>query len=506
MNDGFRRLSILILVFVCAFVAVVLMRRLQNGDGLSGLWPWGTKDETEFRPEEFTLPEGASLDLDDVEYLTRLNAEYAKLSEAVRPAVVSIDTVGVKRERLRDLLGQVWERRSPVTGIGSGVIVTKEGHVVTNNHVITDKSKIRVTLNDGKSYPAHLIGQDPSLDIAVLRIEGDRDFEPLSFGDSDRVQTGEMAFAIGNPFGLGETITKGIISAKERSISDTQRDLFQTDAAINPGNSGGPLVNVQGQIIGINVAIYSPDTQNRGFHGVGFSLPSNDVRESFLQILERGRPVRGYLGVKALDLNAEVRRIVDYPTGKGAVVYSVVSGSPAEKAGLRPEDVIVKYANHVVESRGHLFTLIQRSKVGVDVPIQILRHGKGTTMMASIVDSVEGQAAVREDPEGRSPSDQEIAEAIGLKVRNLRTIEQRYVTSGVLVEEVLPGSLAETSGLQRGDLIVQLNDRKVASSGEFFPRLLASAAAQQTVLTCQRSGLTYRVALPRVPRTGEQNP
>ena len=506
MNDGLRRLSVLLLVFTCAFAAVVLMRKLQNGDGFSGLWPWGKKDSTEFRPEKFTLPEGAPLDLDDVAYLTRLNAEYAKLSDVVRPAVVSIDTVGVKRERLRDLFGQVWERRSSVTGIGSGVIVTKEGHVVTNNHVISDKTKIRVTLADGKTYPALLIGQDPSLDIAVLRIESDREFNPLSFGDSERVRTGEMAFAIGNPFGLGETITKGIISAKERSLSDTQRDLFQTDAAINPGNSGGPLVNVQGQIIGINVAIYSPDTQNRGFHGVGFSLPSNDVRESFLQILEKGRPVRGYLGVKALDLNAEVRRIVNYPTGKGAVVFSVVPGSPAEQAGLRPEDVIVKYAGHEVESRQHLFTMIQRSKVDTDVPIQVLRDGKGTTMTASIVDSVEGQAAAREEPAGRSPGDQEILEAIGLKVRDLRTIEQRFGASGVLVVEVLPGSLTDKSGLRPGDLIVGLNDRRVDNANEFFAGLLASAAAQQTVLTVRRTGSTYRVGLPRVPRTSEQNP
>jgi serine protease Do len=197
---------------------------------------------------------------------------------------------------------------------------------------------------------------------------------------------------------------------------------------------------------------------------------------------------------------------VNYPVGKGAVVYPVVPGSPAEKAGLRPEDVVVKFANHDVESRGHLFTLIQRAKVGTDVPIQVLRDGKGTTMMASIVDSVEGQAAAREDPEGRSPSDQEIAEAIGIKVRNLRPIEQRYVTSGVLVVEVLPGSLADRAGVQIGDLIFGLNDRKVADTAEFFPSLLASAAAQSTVLIFQRGGLTYRVALPRVPRTGEENP
>ena len=193
-------------------------------------------------------------------------------------------------------------------------------------------------------------------------------------------------------------------------------------------------------------------------------------------------------------------------SGKGAVVFSVVPGSPAEKAGLRPEDVIVGYDNHDVESRGHLFTLIQRSRVDHDVQIQVLRDGKGTTMTASIIDSVVGQAAAREEPEGRSPSDQEIAEAIGLKVRNLRAIEQRFGANGVLVVEVLPGSLADKSGLRAGDLIFGLNDRKVQSAGEFFPRLLASAAAQQTILMVRRGGATYRVGLPRIPRTTEGSP
>src|SRR5690606_30307058 len=179
---------------------------------------------------------------------------------------------------------------------GSGVIVSKEGHVVTNQHVISGQKQIQVTLYDKKVYPATLIGQDPQLDIAVLRIEANgAEFRPLKFGDSSQVRQGQIVFAIGNPFGLGETITKGIISAVERSLSDTQRDLFQTDAAINPGNSGGPLVNLQGEIIGINSAIYTPDRLNPGFQGVGFSIPANDVRDTLFAILERGRPIRGYL-------------------------------------------------------------------------------------------------------------------------------------------------------------------------------------------------------------------
>ena len=241
--------------------------------------------------------------MEDVQLLARLNSEYTRLVGRVVPSVVSIDTVGERRERL-NYLGKTYERTWETNGIGSGVIVTPEGHVVTNEHVINGTLGMKVTLHDGRTFPARLIGKDPTLDVAVLRIDGDGPFEALNFGDSGRVQPGEMVFAVGNPFGLGETVTQGIISAKERSISDRQRDLFQTDAAINPGNSGGPLVNFQGEIIGINVAIYSPDTENRGFAGVGFSIPSNDVRDTFRQILERGRPVRGFLGLNGRDLSS----------------------------------------------------------------------------------------------------------------------------------------------------------------------------------------------------------
>jgi len=502
MNDGFRRFAVLLFVFLLAFIAVVALRRLQNGEGWADLLHWGKKDQTVFRSEPFTLPERAALDMDDVEMLHRMDAEYARLSEAVVPSVVSIDTAGVKRERLWHL-GREWEYRSAVTGIGSGVIVTMEGHVVTNNHVIQDKSKIRVTLNDGKTYPAHLIGQDPGLDIAVIRIDADRQFQPLSFGDSDRVRTGQLAFAIGNPFGLGETVTQGIISAKERSISDTQRDLFQTDAAINPGNSGGPLVNLFGEIIGINVAIYSSDSQNRGFQGVGFSLPSNDVEESFLQILKRGRPVRGYLGVKAVDLSPLVRNIVKYNGEKGAVLSSVVRQSPAEKAGLQAEDVIVGFGNHEVESRRHLFTLIQRSKVGEVVALKVFRHGKIIPMETTIVDAVDGQAAAREDPAGRSPSDREIANSIGLTVQNLQPVVKQLGGQGVIISRVLPDSLAAQRGLRVGDHILEINDKKVSSTGEFYARLLASAAAQPTTMLVRRGRTGFGISFPRVPRSDD---
>ena len=331
MNPSFRRLLALAAVFFTAFVAVSALRTWRSGGDLRGLIPGFSKKSDTFRPETFTLPDKAPLDLGDVELLSRLNDEYARLTEAVVPSVVSIDTAGVRSELL-EVWGRTQVRNYPTQGQGSGVIVTSEGHVITNHHVIAGQQKIQVTLHGGKTYTAQLIGEDTLLDIAVLKIDSNEKFVPLKIGDSSQAQVGQIVLAVGNPFGLGETVTQGIISAKERSLSDNQRDLFQTDAAINPGNSGGPLVNLRGEIIGINVAIFSPDKQNPGFQGVGFSIPSNDVKDALLQILERGRPIRGFLGINQVrDVDPTVRAVLGYEGDGGAAVLGVLPGSPGGK-------------------------------------------------------------------------------------------------------------------------------------------------------------------------------
>ena len=351
--------------------------------------------------------------------------------------MVSIDTVGERRERL-NYLGRTYERTWETMGIGSGVIVTPEGHVVTNEHVINDTLGMKVTLHDGRSFPARLIGQDPTLDIAVLRIDGEGPFEALSFGDSRGVQPGEMVFAVGNPFGLGETVTQGIISAKERSISDRQRDLFQTDAAINPGNSGGPLVNYRGEIIGINVAIYSPDTENRGFTGVGFSIPSNEVRETFEQILQRGRPVRGFLGLEGRDLSTRVRYELGYARGSGVAIDVVASGSPAEAAGLKPNDVIQSYNGKVLRSLSQFIGMIQRTKVGEIVELKVWRKREELTFKPKIVDLDDWRRATEVKQKERPLADDTVVlERVGLSVRGLTVMEKMRGAEGVLVSEGL---------------------------------------------------------------------
>lgn len=391
--SSIRRPLALIAIFFIAYGAVSVLRRSGDEKGFPSFMRGFPKKHDGYHAEKFTLPELPPLDVGNVELLSRLNAEYANLTRAVVPSVVSIDTQGIRTERLADFWGRVFERRMPTQGQGSGVIVSKEGHVVTNHHVVAGQQKFRISLHGGKSYTAHLIGEDRLLDIAVLKIDGDGPFQPLKLGDSSQAQVGQLVFAVGNPFGLGETVTQGIISAKERSISDNQRDLFQTDAAINPGNSGGPLVNLRGEIIGINVAIFSPDRQNPGFQGVGFSIPSNDVRDAIEQILERGRPIRGFLGVQMRDLDLMLRSNLDYGGENGALVTGVVPGSPADRAGLQQWDVIVSLDGKSIQSSNQLFGLIQGARVGHTVIIEIWRGGSIVKLQAKISESSADQSA-----------------------------------------------------------------------------------------------------------------
>lgn len=474
MNEGIRRTIPLLLVFAIAFTAVYSIR---NGK------KWFGEKEPDYRSEDFTLPSKPPLKLDDVELLSRLNDEYAALTDAVVRSVVSIDTSGVQAQRLQDRWGRQFVRPVPTQGQGSGVIVTHQGHVVTNHHVVNGQQQIQVKLHDGRMFPATLIGSDPMLDIAVIKIEGENGFHPLKFGDSDKVRRGQIVFAFGNPFGLGETVTQGIISALERSLSDTQRDLFQTDAAINPGNSGGPLVNLQGEIIGINSAIYRPDQRiNSGFQGVGFSIRSNDVKEVMYSILERGRPIRGYLGVRMLDLDMRIKQAFGYD-GNGAMVIAVGEGSPAQKAGLKAEDIIRSYDGEEVESIEQLFHLVQTSHVGESVEIEYWRAGEISTTSALIEESSTQSI-------GDTPPSEETLRAIGIV-----TMDPLEGTQGVLVKEIMSGSIA-AGRLIVGDQILAVNRVPVNSTEEFEKTIAAYAKIQPTELQVIRGRTMIRVILP----------
>jgi len=495
MNAGFRRLLALGAVFAIAFFAVSALRIWRSGGDFRALVPWLGGHAENFHPETFTLPEKAPLKLDDVELLGRLNDEYARLTQAVVPSVVSIDTASVKTERLLDMWGRLRVNRYPTRGQGSGVIVSSEGHIVTNHHVIAGQQKIQVTLHGGKTYPATLVGEDDLLDIAVIKIQGEGPFIPLKLGDSSEVKVGQMVFAIGNPFGLGETVTQGIISAKERSISDNQPDLFQTDAAINPGNSGGPLVNLRGEIIGINVAIYSQDRENPGFQGVGFSIPSNDVKDALMQILERGRRVRGFLGVGLRDLDPAVMAATGYTGSEGAAILNVVPESPAQAAGIQANDVILRFGTQPVRNTTQLKTLIQRTKIGEKMPIHLWRAGATVDVEVTIAEAPAKSAPRNPEPQETPESPEKHLEMIGVHVRDLTAQEAIRGYQGIVITRVSTDSTAARL-VQPGDLIIGVNNSRVSQARELLDQLSSPASGQNTVLHVRRGGNTLLIELP----------
>jgi serine protease Do len=503
MNPSFRRLLALAAVFLTAFVAVSALRTYRGGGSFRDWIPGYLKKDDSFRPEVGTFPAKAPVNLADVELLSRLNDEYAKVTKAVVPSVVSINTTVIRTERLLDLWGRAQVRDYPAQGQGSGVIVTVEGHVVTNHHVIAGQKKIQVTLHDGRMLPARLIGEDTLLDIAVLKIDGDGPFAPLKIGDSSKVEVGQIVFAVGNPFGLGETVTQGIISAKERSLSDNQRDLFQTDAAINPGNSGGPLVNLRGEIIGINAAIISSDKDRPGFQGVGFSIPGNDVQDALEQILKRGRPIYSYIGVVMIDLDMNLRLHLKYDGAHGAVVGRVFPGSPAEAAGLRPKDIVLSCNGEIIKSSDQLIKLLKRMHVGTPVTLMVWRNGKNLTLNATTAESglslPEANTPKSSVIQGRTQDPDSVLRVLGIQVRDLGEFERMQGIHGVVVTGLAEDALAAEL-VHRGDLIVAVNSAPITSSREFFLHLANSAAVQDSTLTLIRDRKSLRVTLPAVPR------
>lgn len=492
-----KRLLPLIVIFVTFFLLVTGIRFWQKNDRLprnfSELWPLGPTEEN----SGFTATEHSPLNLGDVEILSRINQEYARLTRAVVPSVVSIDTAGIRTERRLDPWGRARYRNFPTQGQGSGVIVSEEGHIVTNHHVIAGQQKLRITVHGGKTYPATMIGEDPLLDIAVIKINSNEKFTPLKLGDSSRVEVGQIVFAIGNPFGLGETVTQGIISAKERSLSDNQRDLFQTDAAINPGNSGGPLVNLMGEIIGINVAIFSADRANPSFQGVGFSIPSNEVRNALDQIITRGRTVRGFLGVEMRDLDEATRLELSYPEPLGSIVLSTQPDSPAQKAGLAPGDIVQTYNGRKVTDTRQLIRFVQSSQIGEKIKLGIWRNGSNTTLEATISEATPELLSRASQAPTQMVKSLEVLRAVGVEVRNLSIQEKMSGFTGVVVSNLLSQGLA-VEHLVRGDLLMSINGKEIRSREEFYTSLAKIAATEEVKLRVMRNGAETTVTLPRL--------
>jgi len=448
------------------------------------------------------------LDLNDSGILQEVNIALADLSDAVVPSVVSIDTttnVNVSRVVATDPWGFFGQRQNQsyqAPGLGSGVIVTEEGHIVTNHHVVAGVDKITITVHNGSQYAAEWVGSDPNVDVAILKMiphEGTPlpAFNPLMFGDSDTVRVGETALAIGNPFGLNETVTRGIISAKQRELSDGSNEYFQVDAVINPGNSGGPLVNVRGEIIGINVAIFTGQQDVRVWQGIGLAIPSNEVREVFEAIV-LGRPlIRGYLGLDLENISRNYAIALGLSSTQGALITNVVDDSPAQEAGLKPGDVILKFDGKDLKTAEEALSRIRNKKSGEVADLTIVRKGKVMeTGVTAIAKSDTNTLKLRSDI---SASGKSIADALGITVANL-TPQQRVAlgldesAAAIVITDVTPGSQAEKR-FRAGDLIHQINQDPITDTTVFYDSLGALPLDKVTVLVLSRGGKMIRAFL-----------
>ncbi|AZU10884.1 DegQ family serine endoprotease [Chlamydia psittaci] len=339
---------------------------------------------------------------------------------------------------------------------GTGFIVSPDGYVVTNNHVVEDAGKIHVTLHDGQKYPAKVIGLDPKTDLAVIKINANK-LPHLTFGNSDNLKVGDWAIAIGNPFGLQATVTVGVISAKGRNqlhIADFE-DFIQTDAAINPGNSGGPLLNIDGKVIGVNTAIVSG---SGGYIGIGFAIPSLMAKKIIDQLISDGQVIRGFLGVTLQPIDAELAACYKLDKVYGALITDVVKGSPADKAGLKQEDVIIAYNGREVESLSAFRNAISLMNPDTRVLLKVVREGQVLEIPVIV---------------SQAPQDDGVSalNRVGIRVQNLNpeTAKKLGMTpdsKGVLIISVEAGSVASSSGIAPGQLILAVNRQKVSSVEE----------------------------------------
>ena len=500
---------LLFVLLLSAGISLLYDYRLKHG---------GLKLPSTRTPEKYTLASGPSVDSKQVASLEALNRERRSLVSSVLPSVVAVKTskkIGIRREYGLDpfefFFGNRQRRfRSPrdealvQSSLGSGVIVTNEGHIITNNHVVAQVDEIEVQLSDGQTKKARLVGADEQVDLAVLKIDNPG-VKPLKLADSDTVQPGDFVLAIGNPFGFEETVTDGIISSKGRpNRSDFFGDLLQTNAAINPGNSGGPLINLRGEVIGINTAIAST---TGGSQGVGFAIPSNTVRTALESLLRQGRIIRGYLGIQTRALQPGE----DGADTEGVTVAEVMAGSPAAQAGVQPGDVVRKFDGHEVKNFSALRSLVAQTQLNKQVELEIVRDGKPLKVKAQIkeqpIDHDTARAVPRQnEPQPqtpRQPSDEEAASSplAAIHVEELtpemaRQLDLPSNVQGVLVTGVDPDSgVAE---LQKGDVIEEINQQPVTSVSDYNKIAAALEPSQPQVLSvCRHRARSFLVLRPR---------
>ena len=427
---------------------------------------------------------------------------FAKLAKRLAPATVNISTTKiVKRRRgqfrhpfggndpFRDFFGDEFFDRffgQPPRGdyklrsLGSGFIIDKEGYIITNNHVIEGADEIKARLSDKEEYDAKVIGRDVKTDVALIKIEPPQGLPVAKLGDSDELKVGEWVMAIGNPFGLDQTVTVGIVSAKWRKIgAGPYENFIQTDAAINQGNSGGPLFNTQGEVVGVNTAIFST---SGGSIGIGFAIPINLAKNVVEQLKEKGRVVRGWLGVVVQTVTAELADSFGLEHKKGALVADIEEGGPADKAGIKKGDIVLTFDGKEIKEMSDLPLIVAQTQVGEKVEVTILRNGKDLTKKVTI-------GELRED-ETYAFADEKTREDIGMQVNELtRELARRYgisETRGVLVTYVEDDSPAERAGIREGDVIIEVNRESIENLDQYYHAIKEAKKGDKILLWIKR--------------------
>lgn len=489
-------------------VAVILLAGMLIGGIAVSQLGWLPSGHAGFREPEVTV--STPLPAYDEAIVQELNQAFIAIAEKANRSVVTILTNKVVEARrvhpffdgpFEDFFGEDFfgrffgprnrDREYQVRGLGSGVVVSRDGYLLTNNHVIEGADKLQVLLRDGERRDAKVVGTDAKTDIALLKVEGE-DLVPLEFGDSEKLRVGEWVMAIGSPLSenLAHTVTTGIVSAKGRSnlrLAEYE-DFIQTDAAINPGNSGGALINLKGELVGINTAIAS---RSGGFQGIGFAVPINMARGVMDALLEHGRVVRGWLGVYIQDMDEAMAEALELSSTRGAVVSDVIDDSPAERAGVKVGDVILKVDDQAIQNSTDLKNKIASYAPETEVQLAINRDGRERTLRVRLGELPEEVAA----PQARS----RLAENLGFSVQTLTDqLATRYGLDaneeGVIVTDIDGRSNAYRAGLRRGDLIMQVNRKPVRSVRDFNEILSGLNAGDTVLLYAKRESNNFFVA------------
>jgi serine protease Do len=434
----------------------------------------------------------------------KLGNSFAPIVKSVTPSVVKVFVTttsqrqlsGADIEQFRRFFGPMFpdldqQQQSPNQhALGSGVVVSPNGYILTNNHVIENAKDIQVALNDGRSFNAKLVGTDPQTDVALLKINANN-LPALTLADSDAVEIGDVVLAVGNPFGIGQTVTEGIVSAKDRtnvSGGDQDEDFIQTDAAINPGNSGGALVDTQGRLVGINTSILS---RTGGNQGIGFAVPSNLCRWVMDSLVKNGKVTRGFLGVVIQNLTPDLAQAFKVNRSAGALISEVTPNGPADAAGLKNGDVVLQYDNKPIESASQLKLRVAETTPGVNVPVQIDRSGETKSINVVVKERSTTSVAANQTPK---PAEDGSLNGVTVQdlTRELRAeLKVPGTVQGAVIEEVDPASPSYEAGLRVGDVITEINHRPIKTAQEAVEATSAKPNGATLVKVYRNGGSQY---------------